>query len=97
MLSSDEQFQQQRKINIFQSQQEITGLKALTYGEKKSIQLETRSQSSVASLVPLDRPKSIEYLKLGKNEGKESTKEFISLSRQILMSQIAIKDKTDEN
>ena len=51
----------------------------------------------MASLVPLDRPKSIEYLKLGKNEGKESTKEFISLSRQILMSQIAIKDKTDEN
>jgi hypothetical protein len=51
----------------------------------------------MSSLAPLEGPKSLEYLKLSKKEGKESSKEFINLSRQILFSQMAIKDKTDEN
>ena len=54
------------------------------------------SQLSVA-LEPLAaRSKAIDYLKCG-DVGKESVKDYISISRQILMSQISINAKTEEN
>ena len=42
------------------------------------------------------RPKAIEYLNKG-NEGKESVRDFISFQRQILMAQISINAKNEEN
>jgi hypothetical protein len=51
--------------------------------------VDQRSMSSGASsrmtLEPLAKPKAIEYLKQNK-EGKESVKDFINFSRQILMA-----------
>ena len=38
----------------------------------------------------------MEYLKAN-DQGKESVKEFINVSRQILVSQIAINDKSEES
>ena len=42
------------------------------------------------------KPKAIDYLNKG-NEGKESVKDYINFSRQILMSQISINQKKEEN
>jgi hypothetical protein len=54
------------------------------------------STSSRLTLEPISKPKAIEYLKQNK-EGKESVKDFINLSRQILMAQISINTKNEEN
>lgn len=54
------------------------------------------SNSSRLTLEPLAKPKAIEYLKQHK-EGKESVKDFVNFSRQILMSQISINTKNEEN
>ena len=43
-----------------------------------------------------NKPKAIDYLIKG-NEGKESVKDYINFSRQILMSQISINQKKEEN
>jgi hypothetical protein len=75
-------------------------------GSKSQMQLatvETRSQlshsSSVATLDSIDRErknrKAIDYLQKGQ-EGKESVKDFIDLSRAILRAQISINSKTME-
>lgn len=42
-----------------------------------------------------NKPKAIDYLSKGR-EQKESVRDFISNARNILMSQIAINDKTEE-
>lgn len=52
--------------------------------------IDQRSMSSTSSRLTLEplggtKPKAIEYLKQNK-EGKESVKDFINFSRQILMS-----------
>ena len=56
--------------------------------------------SSKGTLDPLPyggpRPKAIEYLTKNK-EGKESVREFVGFSRQILMAQISINTKNEEN
>lgn len=73
-----------------------------TQGSKSQavLPLDQRSVSSNASsrmtLEPISKPKAIEYLKQNK-EGKESVKDFINFSRQILMSQISINTKNEEN
>lgn len=67
--------------------------------------LDNQSQLSLASskatLDPLPyggpRPKAIEYLTTKNKEGKESVREFVGFSRQILMSQISINTKNEEN
>ena len=75
---------------------------ALVLANKKLQQhsFETKSQSSIVSgntaLEPFGRQKAIEYLN-NNNESKESVRDFINFSRKILMSQIAINDKTEEN
>lgn len=57
----------------------------------------TSSRSSRFTLDPLQgKPKAIEYLLKGA-ENKESVKDFINFSRQILMSQISINQKKEEN
>ena len=54
------------------------------------------SKSSVSgALGDINKPKAIEYLSKGR-EQKESVKDFIYNARQILMTQIAINDKTEE-
>lgn len=66
--------------------------------------IDTKSQlsqsSSVGTLDLYDRDrknkKAIDYLQKG-NEGKESVKDFIDLSRSILRAQISINSKTEEN
>lgn len=48
------------------------------------------------ALEPYERkPKPIEYLERSKRDNKESVKDFINHSRQILMTQIAISEKTE--
>lgn len=51
---------------------------------------------SQKSVVPYHKPNVIDYLNKGKCE-KESAKDFINTSRQILMSKISINLKKDEN
>lgn len=79
----------------------------LRRGSKSQMQLATvdmKSQlshaSSVATLDSIDRErknrKAIDYLQMGQ-EGKESVKDFIDLSRAILRSQISINSKNEEN
>ena len=41
------------------------------------------------------KPKPIEYLERSKRENKESVRDFIQHSRQILMAEIAISEKTE--
>ena len=93
------------KINIFDSKIKQDSLAAIGYTDKKALvkrqnTMETRSHSSLApseALEPLlQKPKAVEYLNISK-EGKESCKDFISFSRKILMTQIAINDKAAEN
>lgn len=75
-------------------------LARLGYEEKDLMLADTRSVSSKSSqsLVPYqdpNRPKAIDYLSKGR-EQKESVRDFITNARNILMSQIAINDKTEE-
>ena len=44
----------------------------------------------------MHKPKAIDYLKKGA-EGKETVRDFISFGRKILMSQISINAKNEEN
>lgn len=54
------------------------------------------SKTSVSNaLMDNQRPKAIEYLTKGR-EQKESVRDFIQNSRKILISQIAINDKSEE-
>ena len=99
---------QKAKINIFDRNDGIKlgpgALMAQNYQSESALVTfkgpsDSRSVSQMStSLEPLTikRSKAIDYLKCG-NEGKESVKDFISISRQILMSQISINAKTDEN
>ena len=61
-------------------------------------QLSYSSSVGTLDLYDKDRKnrKAIDYLQKG-NEGKESVKDFIDLSRAILRSQISINLKTEEN
>ena len=61
-------------------------------------QLEASSHTSASFFEEPNaaRPKAIEYLNKGK-EGKESVRDFINFQRQILMAQISINSKNEEN
>ena len=93
-----------QKLNIFDEQDstllkhetlarlgfEDHALVAVDVDDQKSLRTSKSSVSSAGG-----RQKAIEYLAKA-NEQKESVREFISNSRKILTSQIAINDKTEE-
>ena len=55
-----------------------------------------KSASLISETFGATRPKAIEYLNKGQ-EGKESVRDFINFQRQILMAQISINAKNEEN
>ena len=91
-----------QKLNIFDEdpsilkQEQLARLefddRALQHSDSRSM---TSKSSASGALGDINKPKAIEYLSKGR-EQKESVKDFIYNARQILMTQIAINDKTEE-
>lgn len=69
----------------------------LGYDEKGLVPVDDQSeaQSSIMSAISDNKPKAIEYLNKGKQQ-KETVRDFIYNSREILMAQISINDKQEE-
>ncbi|CDW82053.1 UNKNOWN [Stylonychia lemnae] len=104
----DQQQQQNKKLNIF-DENDSSLLKHETLArlgfeargaimsavDEDSETKSLRSQHSSQTQLAFQKPKALEYLQKGR-EQKESTREFILNARNILISQIAINDKTEE-
>lgn len=68
----------------------------MSVGDEESETRSMRSQSSSTFVLGgYTKPKALEYLTKGRDQ-KESTRDFILNARSILISQIAINDKTEE-
>lgn len=99
--------QQQRKINIFDESDSnvlkhetlarlgFEGRNALIPVDDDSDLQSQHSRGSAQSLAGVPKLKALEYLQKARDQ-KESVKDFISNTRNILTAQIAINDKTEE-
>lgn len=71
-------------------------LVAEDHDDNRSVASKASSRMN-STLAPLyQKPKAIDYLNKGRDQ-KESVKDFINFSRHILMSQISINAKKEEN
>ena len=105
--SLDDPNAQKARINIFSHQDPSLlrheNLAKLSYEDAPLVPVNrgisdsrSASQMSVYLEPIVGKPKAIDYLNRS-SEGRESVKDYINFSRQILMSQISINAKTEEN